>query len=148
MSIRATKMRAFLWKGKTEDVLVKDVPIPAIRHPKDVIVRVTLAALCRTDLQIHNGELSSTKDPWILGHEAIGIVIAVGSAVDVFKFGDRVVVPDAPSSGELRIEKSTSLFGNTQGGFPWIWRRSRFESGRLSRYESTKLFLVSQMLTC
>ena len=77
----------------------------------------TLAALCGTNLHIYSGELGSTQTPWTLGHEAIGIVTAVGSAVDISKVGDKVVVPDAPSSEELRIEESTSLFGNIQGGF-------------------------------
>jgi threonine dehydrogenase-like Zn-dependent dehydrogenase len=117
MSMHETKMRAVLWEGRIEHVSVKDVPIPTIRHPEDVIVRVTLAALCGTDLHIYSGELGSAKIPWILGHEAIGIVTAVGGAVDVFKIGDKVVVPDAPSSGELKMEESTRLFGNIQGGF-------------------------------
>jgi threonine dehydrogenase-like Zn-dependent dehydrogenase len=67
-------------------------------------------------LHIYSGELGSKKTPWVLGHEAIGIVTAVGSAVDVFKVGDKVVVPDTPSSGELEVEDSSTLFGNLTGG--------------------------------
>lgn len=94
-------MRAVLWEGEIEHVSVKDVPVPTIKHPEDVIVRVTLSALCGTDLHIYSGELGSKKTPWILGREAIGIISAVGSAVDAFKIGDKVVVPDAPDAGEL-----------------------------------------------
>ncbi|PVH97459.1 GroES-like protein [Periconia macrospinosa] len=112
MSSQVRTMRAVLWEGEVEHVSVKDVPVPTIRHPEDVIVRITSAALCGTDLHIYSGELGSSTTPWILGHEGIGIVTAVGSAVDVFKVGDKVVVPDAPSSGELEVEGSASLYSN------------------------------------
>lgn len=88
------------------------MPVPTIKYPEDVIVRVTLSALCRADQHTYSGKLGRKKTPWILGHEAIGIVSVVGSAVDAFKIGDIVVVPDAPGLGELRIQESTSRFGN------------------------------------
>ncbi|MBX9941178.1 MAG: alcohol dehydrogenase catalytic domain-containing protein [Candidatus Obscuribacterales bacterium] len=59
--------------------------------PKEVLVRVALAGLCRTDIYAARGELS-TKDDLILGHELAGTVEAVGASVDGLKVGARVTV--------------------------------------------------------
>lgn len=59
--------------------------------PQEVLVRVALAGLCRTDIYAARGELS-TKDDLILGHELAGTVEAVGASVDGLKVGARVTV--------------------------------------------------------
>jgi threonine dehydrogenase-like Zn-dependent dehydrogenase len=106
MPDRSKTMRAVLWEGKVERMTVKDVPIPRIEHPEDVIVRTIVSAICGSDLHTWRGELGSHQVPWVMGHEAVGIVIEVGAAVDTIKKGDKVVVPDFPDPGNIVVRSS------------------------------------------
>jgi threonine dehydrogenase-like Zn-dependent dehydrogenase len=85
-------MKAVTWHGK-RDVRVDEVPDPAIQEATDAIVRVTTSAICGSDLHLYEvmGPFMDSGD--ILGHEPIGIVEEVGSAVNNLAVGDRVVVP-------------------------------------------------------
>ncbi len=91
-------MRALTWHGP-RDVRVETVPDPLIREPTDAIIRVTSTAICGSDLHLYEvlGPFLTEGD--ILGHEAMGIVEDVGSAVDQIQPGDRVVVPFNISCG-------------------------------------------------
>lgn len=72
-------------------VAVRDVPDPVVEDPADAIVRVELAGLCGSDLHFFHGKAPlDTGD--VMGHEAVGRVETVGSAVERFVTGDRVVV--------------------------------------------------------
>ena len=108
MSAKSKTMRAVLWEGKVERMAVKDVPVPSIQHPEDVIVRMTVSAICGSDLHIWHGELGSSQVPWIMGHEGIGIVTEVGAAVDTIKVNDKVVIPDFPDSGNIVVEPTAA----------------------------------------
>lgn len=91
-------MRALTWQG-TSDVRVDDVPDPTIQEPTDAIVRITSTAICGSDLHLYN-VLSPFLAPGdVLGHEPMGIVEAVGSAVTHIAPGDRVVIPFNVSCG-------------------------------------------------
>jgi threonine dehydrogenase-like Zn-dependent dehydrogenase len=85
-------MRAVTWHGK-RDVRVDTVPDPTISEPTDAIITVTSSGICGSDLHLYEvlGPFMSTGD--ILGHEAIGTVLEVGSQVSTIAPGDRVVVP-------------------------------------------------------
>ena len=85
-------MRAVAWHGK-RDVRVDAVPDPRIEHPTDAIVRITSSGVCGSDLHLYEvmGPFMEAGD--ILGHEPIGIVEEVGSAVTNITAGDRVVIP-------------------------------------------------------
>jgi threonine dehydrogenase-like Zn-dependent dehydrogenase len=91
-------MRAVTWHGR-RDVRVESVPDPAIQEPTDAIVRVTSTGLCGSDLHLYElfGPFLDEGD--ILGHEPMGVVEAVGSAVTHVKVGDRVVIPFNISCG-------------------------------------------------
>jgi threonine dehydrogenase-like Zn-dependent dehydrogenase len=69
------------------------VPDPRIEHPTDAIVRITSSGVCGSDLHLYEvmGPFMEAGD--ILGHEPIGIVEEVGSAVTNITAGDRVVIP-------------------------------------------------------
>ncbi|RYP12275.1 hypothetical protein DL767_011354 [Monosporascus sp. MG133] len=97
-------MRAVVWEGKPFEMAVRDVPKPRIQMPEDAIVRVTSAAICGTDLHTYHGLLGSSKAPWTQGHEAVGVVVEVGSATEAFKIGDRVIVAAVPDDGHLATE--------------------------------------------
>ncbi|GAD95103.1 alcohol dehydrogenase [Paecilomyces variotii No. 5] len=98
------QMRATLWEGKPYHMTVKDWPMPKIRDPHDVVVRLTTAAICGTDLHDYHGRLGSKNPPWVMGHEGVGIITETGDAVFSFKKGDRVII-----SYEVSWEKDLIL---------------------------------------
>ncbi|MBG0739064.1 glutathione-dependent formaldehyde dehydrogenase [Paeniglutamicibacter antarcticus] len=85
-------MKALTWQGK-RSVSVEEVPDPIIQEPTDAIVQVTSSAVCGSDLHLYEvlGPYMHKGD--VLGHEPIGIVAEVGSAVTGLHKGDRVVIP-------------------------------------------------------
>jgi threonine dehydrogenase-like Zn-dependent dehydrogenase len=91
-------MKAVCWWGKG-NVRVVDVPDPKILNPHDAIVRVTLTAICGSDLHLYDGYVPTMMKGDILGHEFMGEVVEVGTAVTNLKAGDRVIVPFPISCG-------------------------------------------------
>ncbi|MBM7417172.1 MULTISPECIES: zinc-dependent alcohol dehydrogenase [Nocardiaceae] len=91
-------MRAVTWHGK-RDVRVDNVPDPTIQDPTDAIIEVTSTNICGSDLHLYEvlGPFMNVGD--ILGHEPMGIVREVGSAVSTLAVGDRIVVPFQISCG-------------------------------------------------
>jgi threonine dehydrogenase-like Zn-dependent dehydrogenase len=85
-------MKAVCWHDKL-DVRVERVPDPKILNPRDAIVRVRATAICGSDLHLYAGFVPGMVKGDILGHEFMGEVVEVGSAVKNLKPGDRVVVP-------------------------------------------------------
>ena len=91
-------MRAVTWQG-SKDVRVEEVPDPQIQEPTDAIIRITTTNICGSDLHLYE-PLSPLMDKGdVLGHEPMGVVEEVGSAVGELKVGDRVVVPFQISCG-------------------------------------------------
>ncbi|HEX5368604.1 MAG TPA: zinc-dependent alcohol dehydrogenase [Dehalococcoidia bacterium] len=92
-------MKALTWQG-VRNVSVQEVPDPAIQEPTDAIIRVTSTAICGSDLHLYEvlGPFLSQGD--ILGHEPMGIVEEVGTAVTNIARGDRVVIPFNISCGQ------------------------------------------------
>ena len=85
-------MKANCWHGK-RDVRVEHVPDPAILNPGDAIIKVSSTAICGSDLHLYNGVVPTMEQGDILGHEFMGEVVEVGSAVRKLQVGERVVVP-------------------------------------------------------
>jgi threonine dehydrogenase-like Zn-dependent dehydrogenase len=85
-------MKAVTWHGR-RDVRVDEVPDPKISEPTDAIVRVTSSGICGSDLHLYEvlGPFMGEGD--VLGHEPMGVVEEVGSAVTNLAPGDRVVIP-------------------------------------------------------
>ncbi len=73
---------------------------PVILHPKDAIIRITLASICSSDLHIKHGAVPRALKDTVLGHEFVGIVESIGSEVKKFKPGDRVAVSVETFCGE------------------------------------------------
>lgn len=84
-------MRAYTYFGNGRLQLV-DKPVPALRDGKDAIVRVTLASICTSDLHIKHGSVPRAVPGVTVGHEMVGVVESVGSAVSSVRPGDRVTV--------------------------------------------------------
>jgi threonine dehydrogenase-like Zn-dependent dehydrogenase len=91
-------MKAVVFHG-VGDIRLDDVKDPKIVDPTDAIVRITASAICGTDLHMVRGTLPGMKKGTILGHEAVGVVHAVGKQVRNLKPGDRVVVPSTIACG-------------------------------------------------
>lgn len=85
-------MRAMVYRGPYK-IRVEEKPMPVIEHPNDAIVRVTLAAICGSDLHLYHGMMPDTRVGHTFGHEFIGVVEQVGSSVQNLQVGDRVMVP-------------------------------------------------------
>ena len=85
-------MRAVCWNGKHQ-VEVRTVPDPKIINPNDAIVKVTLTAICGSDLHLYNGCIPQMEEGDVLGHEFMGEVVDVGTQVRNLANGDWVVVP-------------------------------------------------------
>jgi threonine dehydrogenase-like Zn-dependent dehydrogenase len=109
-------MKALCWYDK-RDVQVEDVPEPKIINPRDAIVRITLTAICGSDLHLYNGFIPTMMKGDILGHEFMGEVVEVGSGVHNLKPGDRVVVPFPISCGKCLLCKE-GLFSLCENSNP------------------------------
>jgi alcohol dehydrogenase len=89
--VPAKTMKALVYHGPGKRAW-ESMPRPVIQDAGDAIVRVTTSTICGTDLHILNGDLPSVTDGRILGHEGIGLVEQVGTAVTQFRAGDKVII--------------------------------------------------------
>jgi threonine dehydrogenase-like Zn-dependent dehydrogenase len=90
-------MRATVMYG-AEDVRIEDVPDARLIEPTDALVAVSRAAICGSDLWPYK-TMEHSETGRHMGHEAIGVVEAVGADVRTMKVGDVVVAPFAYSDG-------------------------------------------------
>lgn len=127
-------MKAVTFQG-IKNVEVKKVQYPKIIKADDIIIRVTSTAICGSDLHLIHGMIPNIGKDYVIGHEPMGVVEAVGHDVTKVKIGDRVIIPfniacgkcwycthdlesqcdDANDNGEMG-----AYFGysDTTGGFP------------------------------
>ncbi|MGX7173255.1 alcohol dehydrogenase catalytic domain-containing protein [Enterococcus ratti] len=95
-------MKAVTWQGK-QKMEIRNVDDPTILEPTDAIIRITATAICGSDLHLyHHGEAVLEKG-YVVGHEPMGIVEEVGSAVKRLKKGQRVVIPFNISCGHCHF---------------------------------------------
>jgi threonine dehydrogenase-like Zn-dependent dehydrogenase len=80
-------MRAMVYRGPYK-VRVEEKDIPKIEHPNDAVVRVSLAAICGSDLHLYHGMMPDTRVGMTFGHEFVGTVHEVGPSVRNLKAGD------------------------------------------------------------
>ncbi len=92
-------MLAYTFRG-VGDLALVEKPLPRLQTPDDAIVRVTLASICTSDLHIKHGSVPRAVPGITLGHEAVGVVEEVGSAVTKLKRGDRVAINVETFCGE------------------------------------------------
>lgn len=91
------KAYTYIDRGRFE---MRDKPRPEIADPRDAVVRVTLGSICTSDLHIKHGSVPRAVKGITVGHEMVGVVEAVGSAVTSVKMGDRVAVNVETFCGE------------------------------------------------
>jgi len=112
---RIMKGLVYLGSGKIE---LKDIPTPTILKPTDAIVKVTKTTICGTDLGIMHGKTPTCLAGTTLGHEGVGIVEEVGTAIVNFKKGDHVIISCITSDGSCEYCKKQMYSHCEDGG--WI----------------------------
>jgi threonine dehydrogenase-like Zn-dependent dehydrogenase len=107
-------MKALCWMG-TGKVETLNVADPTLLNPHDAILKVTRTAICGSDLHLFDGFIPTMESGDILGHEFMGIIEEVGTAVTNVQRGDRVVVPFTIACGgcEFCKKKLWSACDNT-----------------------------------
>lgn len=85
------RVKALTYHGP-HDVRVEEVAQPDLQRGDDAIIRVTHTAICGSDLHLIHNLIPGLPAGYILGHEAMGVVEAVGPEVQGVRPGDRVVV--------------------------------------------------------
>lgn len=124
-------MKALVFHG-ARDIRFEDYADPSLRFDHAVILRVTHCSICGSDLHIYHGDkigktdYSAGVEPFCVGHEFIGEIVAKGNDVHRFAVGDRVIAAGGSGCGECgacisrvgRCAKSTAFGLSTrlQGG--------------------------------
>ncbi len=109
-----------------EPLVMRSRPAPEPRA-SEIQIAIEACGVCRTDLHVHDGELAEGGLPRVLGHQIVGTITRVGSAVSGFTAGDRVGVPwlgwtcgtcDYCVSGRENLCRSAQFTGyHRDGGF-------------------------------
>jgi len=98
------------------------VPDPTVSEPTDVVVRIDTTTICGTDLHILKGDVPTVEPGRLLGHEAVGTVVATGDAVGTLSEGDRVLVPAITSCGRCGYcKRAMPSHCQAVGGVGWIF---------------------------
>ncbi|MGF7082641.1 zinc-dependent alcohol dehydrogenase family protein [Mucilaginibacter sp. UYCu711] len=112
-----TTMKALVYHGPGKKSW-EDKPKPVITKPTDAIIKILKTTICGTDLHIMKGDLPEVADGRIIGHEGVGIVEEVGTAVSNFKKGDHVIISCVTSCGKCSYCKKGMYSHCEDGG--WI----------------------------
>jgi alcohol dehydrogenase len=110
-------MKALVYNGP-EEIELKDVPIPTITKSTDALVKVLKTTICGTDLGILKGKVPTVKPGTTLGHEGVGVIEQVGTAVRNFKKGDHVIISCITSDGTCEYCRKQMYAHCEDGG--WI----------------------------
>ncbi|MCR8897890.1 zinc-dependent alcohol dehydrogenase family protein [Gordonia sp. GONU] len=117
-------MKALVFHGPGEKSW-DDVPDPTILHPTDVIVKMDTTTICGTDLHILKGDVPAVEQGRILGHEGVGTITEIGSAVTTLAVGDQVILSCISACGKCDFCKhgvhSHCLGEEGASGIGWIF---------------------------
>lgn len=100
-------------------ISLDDKDYPVIMAATDAIVRITHTTICGTDLHILAGELPEVPEGRILGHEGVGIIDQVGTAVTLFKPGDAVVISCISACG-ICAHCKDGMYSHCLNGGGWL----------------------------
>lgn len=84
---------------KPNDLRVIDVPKPTLDEHNNVLVKMTAAGICGSDVGIYHGTNAAATYPRIIGHEMVGVVAEVGPTAKKVKVGDRVIIDQVVPCG-------------------------------------------------
>ncbi|GAB3178673.1 zinc-dependent alcohol dehydrogenase family protein [Streptomyces incanus] len=111
-------MKALVFHGSGKSAW-EEVADPTLQEATDAIVRVDAVTICGTDLHILKGDVPEVRPGTVLGHEAVGEVVEVGSDVRDVRPGDRVLVSCITACGRCRFCRERA-YGQCRGGGGWI----------------------------
>jgi alcohol dehydrogenase len=111
-------MKALVYEGPGQRSWT-DVPDPTIVDPRDAIIRVDTVTICGTDLHILGGDVPEVTPGRVLGHEAVGTVVDIGSGVTGLPRGDRVLASCISACGSCSYCR-TGGYGQCRNGGGWI----------------------------
>ncbi|MGW6143446.1 zinc-dependent alcohol dehydrogenase family protein [Streptomyces sp. NPDC055144] len=111
-------MKALVFHGSGTSAW-EDVPDPGTEDATDAIVRVDAVTICGTDLHILKGDVPEVSPGTVLGHEAVGEIVEVGSDVRSVRPGDRVLVSCITACGRCRFCRE-GTYGQCRDGGGWI----------------------------
>ncbi|GFR41917.1 hypothetical protein Agub_g2709 [Astrephomene gubernaculifera] len=86
--------------AEEERVVYATVPCPRLLHPTDAIVKVTACSVCGSDLHPYHGREKGIAPNTVVGHEFVGVVVAIGTEVTGLAVGDRVASPFTSCCGD------------------------------------------------
>jgi threonine dehydrogenase-like Zn-dependent dehydrogenase len=98
------------------DIRMDEVPEPHVQQPTDVVVRVTHACICGSDLWAYRG-VAKRQPGQRIGHEFLGVVEEVGASVRGFRVGEQVVAPFVWSDGNCVFCREGLYTSCLHGGF-------------------------------
>lgn len=117
-------MKALVFHGAGNKAW-EEVPDPQLIKPTDALVRIDTTTICGTDLHILKGDVPAVTDGRVLGHEGVGTVMEVGSAVNGLSEGDRVIISCISSCGSCSYCQqqlpSHCLADEGTSGIGWIF---------------------------
>jgi alcohol dehydrogenase len=113
----AGTMKALVYRGPGQRAW-EERPRPSIREATDAIVRIVTTTICGTDLHILKGDVPTVSSGRILGHEGVGVVEELGSAVSGLRKGDQVLISCITSCGKCDYCKKGMYSHCRNGG--WI----------------------------
>jgi alcohol dehydrogenase len=111
-------MKALVYAGPGEKSWT-DVADPEITEPRDAIIQVDTVTICGTDLHILAGDVPAVESGRILGHEAVGTVVDVGTGVSGLSRGDRVLASCISACGVCRYCRQGG-YGQCRNGGGWV----------------------------
>ncbi|MCW3119380.1 MAG: zinc-dependent alcohol dehydrogenase family protein [Chitinophagaceae bacterium] len=111
------QMNALVYKGPGKKAWEKK-PKPSVLEPTDALVKISKTTICGTDLHILKGDVPEVTDGRILGHEGVGIIEEVGTAVTEFRKGDHVLISCISNCGKCASCKKGMYSHCEKGG--WI----------------------------
>jgi len=116
-------MKALVYKGPGQKSW-EEVPDPVIIDSTDVIVKMITTTICGTDLHILKGDVPAVERGRILGHEGVGTITELGTAVTSLKVGDQVILSCISACGHCSYCKkgvySHCLADEGASGLGWI----------------------------
>jgi len=95
------RVRSAVFRRPGDPLSIEDVELDPPRE-RELLVRIAAVGLCRTDWHVMQGERKVAMTPMVLGHEAAGVVEALGPGVAGIAVGDHVVLTFIPGCGECR----------------------------------------------
>ncbi|MEZ4895680.1 MAG: alcohol dehydrogenase catalytic domain-containing protein [Saprospiraceae bacterium] len=109
----------------------ESVPDPEILAPTDVIVQVSEAAICGSDLHVYFGREAGLDAGTVMGHEFTGFVVAAGHSVRTLRTGMRVISPFTTSCGQCYYCRIGLTARCTQGQlFGWVAQGKGLQGGQ------------------